>query len=871
MLGVSFIKSLCRNIFARRRVERDLDEELKSYIELATQSKTRQGLTEADARRAVLVELQGAEQTKERIREQRAGYRFEILLQDLRFAIRSLAKAPVFTLTVIAVLALGIGSTTLMFGIVDSVLLQGPPFPQPERIVTLWNRIPEEPRISFSPKEFTAWSKQTTVFEALSFITGTGFTLSGQGDPEVIMGRMITPTLFDVLGVKPMLGRTFTDAEKGERVVIVSHAFWRYKLQGKNDAIGQTITLNGELYSVVGIMPANFLFDGTDANLFAPADLDSPIYSQHPDAHFLRVFGRLKPGVTRSQLDAEVQLLGPRVDDPNDGTKRNFYSLSYQELTTGELRRPLLVLFCAVALLLLLACANVANLVLARTNARQPEMMLRAALGASRSRLMGQLLTESSLLAILGGLAGTGMAIWAIDLLRTFGGQQIPELILAKVNGPVWLFACATSGLTAVLFGMIPAWSASRFSYRNALQGMTRSTAVAERTRQALVVAEIAIAAVMLVCCALMVRSFVALIRVDPGFRPANVVTAEVFLAKERYPNASRMVDFYRRSLDQIRNLPGIESVGTVTHLPFGGNSWGNSFDVEGYTPPAGAQSSAQIRPVSPNYFRALGIQLIQGRDFTDADRETAPPVAVVNELFVKKFWPDESPMGKRIRYFGDWVSIVGVCGNIKHSRLDAQSDMEIYIPYPQVSGEALQFVGRDLNYVVRSSVGSAAAAELRNVIRRLDPQAVVKLNTLDSLIHQSTAQPRFRTWLVTIFSASAVVLACLGIYGVIAYLVTQRYKEIGIRMALGATRRNIFQLILGRTAVLTAAGVVIGLIVALFLSRFLASILYGISVHDVTTFIGVPICLMIVALLAAYLPARRAAQIDPVRSLHYE
>jgi putative ABC transport system permease protein len=375
----------------------------------------------------------------------------------------------------------------------------------------------------------------------------------------------------------------------------------------------------------------------------------------------------------------------------------------------------------------------------------------------------------------------------------------------------------------------------------------------------------------LLVGCALMLRSFVALMHADPGFRPQNLVVSDTFLLRDRYPDAERMVRFYQESLAAVRALPGVESVGVVTHLPFGGNNWGNSYEVEGQPAPPGVQLDAQIRPISPSYFATMQIPLKQGRDFTDRDNERAPGVTIVNEVFAKRFWPNESPLGKRIRYGKDWLSIVGVCGSIKHNSLDVAPDAEIYVPYPQTSAGALTFVGRNLNFVIRSSAPGTVASSTRAAIHSLDPGMVVKLNTMQALINDSIAQPRFRTWLIGIFSIFALVLACLGIYGVIAYLVTQRYKEIGIRMALGATRAKILQLILGRTFKLAALGIVAGLVAAFFLSRFLSSILFGITTHDAVTFALVPFCLVAIALLAGYIPARRATRVDPVSSLRYE
>jgi putative ABC transport system permease protein len=868
---ISYFRSLYRNLVNRTKADRELDEELRAYVELAVQRKVTQGLSETDARRQVLVELEGAEQTKETIRQQRAGYRLEMLVQDLRFAVRSLRKAPVFSLTILAVLTLGIGSTTLMFAIVNSVLLEGPPYPDADRLVSLWQRIPEEAKVSFSPNELVAWKKQTQLFENLAFVTGTGFTLSGCGDPELITGRIVSPELFAVLRSGAFLGRAFAETDANQHVVIASYALWRQKFSSRPDVIGQSLSLDGEAYTIIGVLPESFQFEAPEGNLFVPASLNAPLFVRHPDAHFLKVFGRLKPGVTREQLDAEVNLLGTRVDDPNDRTSRRYFALSLQQLTAGELRTPLTVLLGAVVFLLLVACANVANLVLARTHARQTELAVRAALGASRGRLMWQLLSESAVLACTGGLLGTGLAVWALVFLASFAGSNVPELVHSHTGVRALVVAMLASGFTAIVFGLGPAWSASSASFGTGLKAASRSSTGTIATRQFLVFAELAIAAALLVCCTLLVRSFTKLVHTDPGFRPNDVVTADVFLPKQRYPDGPQLFQFYRAALDKIQNLPGVETVGMVTHLPFGGNNWGNSFDVEGYVAPAGVDYSAQIRPVSPGYFNTLGIPLIEGRGFVRSDDEKSPPVAIVNLALAKRFWPNGSPIGKRVRYYGNWLSVVGVCGNIKHSRLDAESDMEIYVPYPQLSNDVAQFVGRDLNYVARSRVPAAAGAELRDGIHAIDPQLVVKVNTMEALIHQSTAQPRFRTWLVTVFSISAVVLACLGIYGVIAYLVTQRYRELGIRLALGATRRNILQLVLGRTAILATAGITAGIGAALFLSRFLRSMLYGISVHDPVTFVGVPLCLLVIGVLAAYLPARGASQLDPVTCLRYE
>jgi predicted permease len=870
------IGSLCRNLTRRRKVEKDLSDEVRSYLDLSTQRKIEEGLSEAEARRAALVELGGTEQVKELVREARLGHFLETRLQDVRFAFRTLRKAPVFSLTVALVLALGIGSTALMFTIVNSVLLKGPPFPEAHRLVMLWQDLPQEKRVSFSTREFTVWRDQTQLFENFAAMTGIGFTITGRGEPELAIGQQVTPSFFQTLRATPALGRTFLEAEGkagSEQVVILSHVFWREKFGMRRDVLGENVVMNGKPYTVVGVMPQDFDFPRREIKLWVPAALDAPLFQENLNAHFLRAIGRLKPGVTPERLQAEIDLLGTRVNEPGDDTARRFYSVSLKEMISGDLRRPLLVLLSAVAFLLLIACANVANLMLARASSRQSEMAIRAAMGASRERLIAQLLTEASLLAAIGGALGIGIAAWGLDALRAFATENLPQVLHAQVDGRALGFVLFVTALAGLLFGLGPAFAASRTNLHDALKGATRSSASAgaERTRRALVFVEIALACVLLVGCALMLRSFVALAHADPGFRPQNLVVTDTVLMQDRYPDAERMIRFYNESLAAIRAVPGVESVGVVTHLPFGGNSWGNSSEVEGQPAASGVQLNAQIRPVSPGYFATLQIPLKQGRDFNERDNETAPGVTIVNEVFAQRFWPNESPLGKRIRYGRDWLSIVGVCGSIKHNALDALPDAEIYAAYPQVPAGAMTFVGRSLNFVIRSSSPAGAASSARAAIRSLDPTLVVKVNTMESLINDSISQPRFRTWLIGIFSIFALVLACLGIYGVIAYLVTQRYKEIGIRMALGATRANILQLILGRTFKLAALGIVAGLIAAFFLSRFLSSILFGITTHDVITFVAVPLCLIAIALLAGYLPARRATRVDPVSSLRYE
>ncbi|CAN5504144.1 ABC transporter permease [soil metagenome] len=867
----SSLEALFRNLAREGSVERDLAEEVDSYLALSADAKIRDGLDATAARREAATEFGGVEQVKEEVRDVRLGHFLEMRWQDLRFAFRTLRKSPIFSLTVVLVLALGIGSTVLMFTLVNSLLLRGPAFPAAGRLYLLWQQIPQEDRVSFSVREFTAWQKRTEVFAQLATFTGAGFTLSGRGEPEQVIGQRVTPSLFQVLRTNPVLGRAFLESEGrvgNDHEVILSHALWRQKFGARAEAIGEQVRLSGEAYTIIGVMGETFDFPDHGSRLWVPADLNAPLFQDHPDAHFLRVIGRLKPGVTPERLRAEVTALGPQVNDPGDEMQRRYFAVSLKEMMAADLRAPLLVLLSAVGLLLLIACANVANLMLARAHARRSEMALRAALGASRRRLIAQLLTEAGLLAGIGGALGLGIAFWGLELLKRLA--NLPELSSAHIDGSAVGFVLVAIALCGTLFGLAPARNGSRPGFSDALSGTTRATSGGTGARQALVFAEVALAAVLLVGCALMLRSFSALIQVSPGFAPENVITADAFMGEETYPGKPEMLAFSRRSLAQIRALPGVSRAALITHLPFGGNDWGNSFEVEG-RPANEAADSAQIRPVSSGYFSTLGIPLKAGRDFSERDDENAPGAAIISELLAKRYWPNESPIGRRIRYYGDWLTIIGVSGDIKHGSLDETLSGTIYAHYPQVPPDVMQFVARSLNFVVRSPRGGALADEVRATIRALEPGMVVKVNRMERLIHDSVAQPRFRTWLIGIFSLFALSLTCLGIYGVIAYLVTQRYREIGIRLALGATRSSILRLILGRTFLLAAAGIAAGLFAAFFLSRFLNTILFGVTTHDPFVFVAVPLGLIAIALLAGFLPALRATRIDPGRSLRYE
>jgi len=861
--------------FRKRKLEDEIAEEMRFHVDARTQVNMQEGQTVQEARAAALRQFGNPTRQQEETREADLIGWIETLGNDLRYALRLLQKNFSFTVFAVMALALGIGATTLMFSVVKSLLLEPLPYKDARRIHMVWNKIPHEERISFSTREFLAYAGQSQVFDKLAAFTGNGFVISGQGEPQLVVGQLVTPSLFEVLGVAPELGRGFLDSE-GEpghdREVVLSHRLWQERFSGRKDALGQTIIMNGDAYTVVGVMPVSFEFPAPTYKLWVPAVLKAGVFQQHPDAHFLRVLGHLKPGATLSQMQQEVDLLSKRLDP--ESSERRYYSVSLSEMITGAMRRPLLVLLCAVGLLLIIACANVSNMMLARATARQGEMAVRTALGASRKRLVRQLLAETILLSLVGGGVGVLLARVGITLVAGAGSKNMPELARVHLDLTVLAFVFALSSLAGILFGLAPALTGSKTDLQSALrQGVQSSSSrSSERTRSLLVFAEIALSSLLLVCSGLMLRSFVRLVHQDPGFVSDRLVSAQAALMPNRYPDPASLVRFYRNTSERLREIPGVTAVAMTAYLPFGGNNWGNSFEVEGKPIREGEGNSAKIRPVSPGYFHAMQIPLVRGREFATADNESALGVAIINQVLANRFWPNEDPIGRRIRYSEAWLTIVGVCSEVKHESLDEVTEPEIYAPYVQVPAPMLGMAGRDQHYVVRMAGWSGTIAEsVRNIIHGQDPEIVVTLNNVQALIDDTTAQPRFRTSLIAIFSGLALVLAGVGIYAVLAYSVTQRFKELGIRLALGAQRADIRQLILGHAFRLAALGTACGLLAAYFFSYFLRALLFGVTIHDPLTYFAVPPLMLGIALLAGYWPAWHASKVSPTISLRCE
>jgi putative ABC transport system permease protein len=801
-------------------------------------------------------------------------------MNDLRFALRQLRKSPGFTLIAVITLALCIGANTAIFSVVNAVLLRPLPYPHSEQLVRVFGSQPQLALAPSSPANFLEWKEENQVFERIGTYVGQGFNLLGGDKPERVIGARVSADLLPLLGVQPALGRLFTNDEDQEgrgQVVIVSHDFWRSRFGGGPNIVRQTITLNDRPYTVIGVMPPGFAFPSTRTQVWVPIAFNAAERKTR-DTNFIDVIARLKPGVSIEQARANMNAVARSQTEryPKTNTGVGVKVVSLQEHIVGDVRPMLVVLLGAVAFVLLIACANVANLLLARAAARQREMAIRGALGASRSRVVRLLLTESVLLAVVGGAFGLLLAFWSLDLLVSLKPANLPRLAEIGVDRTVFLFTLAISVVTGLLFGVAPALQVSKMDLNEGLKesslGGTDSPR-RHRLRALLVVSEVALSLVLLVGAGLMIRSFSRLLAVDPGFKADHVLTAFVSLPVSKYPKREEQTAFFDRLLERLRNVPGVSAAGLVTDIPlYGGSSTG--FDVDG-RPEAlpGQRPMTDYRLINADYFAAMGMKLVKGRAFSRYDTEAAPGVVIINETMATRFFAGEDPIGRRLDLSGDpkdLREIVGVVGDVRNYGVDEDVKPEVYVPFLQSAPDYLSGVVSAMTIVVRSAIApTALGSALREQVQALDKdQPVSEIKTMEWYLADSMAQRRFNMLLLGVFAGLALVLAAVGIYGVIAYTVTQRTHEMGIRIALGAKGGDILRLVFSNAMATTLIGIALGLGAAFALTRLLRSLLYQVSPTDPFVFAAIPLLLLSVAVIATYLPARRAMKVNPITAL---
>ena len=797
----------------------------------------------------------------------------ESLTKDIRYAIRSLLKRPGFTAVAVITLALGIGLNSAIFSVINAVLLRPLSYADPAALITF--------RSNQSAPDLADVQTQSRSFTSLGGIALQALDYTAGGEPVQIQNGHVTGDFFETLGVQAERGRVITagDDKTGQPyVVVLSHALWRRQFGGDPEIVGKTIPLSGNVYTVIGIMPAGFNSPADNSESWSPVHVSNALAASFRSVHFLRTYGRLAPGVTIDQARAEMQLIDKDLATqyPDDNKMRNTVLIGLHESIVGESRRALLVLFAAVSLVLLIACANFANLLLARAAEREREFVIRAALGAGRWRLIRQLLTESVLVSLIGGAVAVILAIWGTSLLVSFKPENLPRLQEIGVDLRVLGFTFGLSLLTGIVFGLLPAWAAARGGVSEALKEGGRSATAGgarQRLRGAFVVVELAVALVLLVGAGLLIKTFWNLRSVKPGFTADHLVTMRIELPEARYKEPDKQNRFRSQTLDALKSLPGVQAA-MVSELPLSGDSLNHDFLIEGapHIEP-GAEPSLETRSVQGDYFRTMQIPLRSGRDFDSRDFvEKAPLVGIANEAMVRRYFPNDDPVGKRVRWARSsevqWITIVGVVGDVKHFGLDLPEEPGLYSSYTQAPPWK-----RWMSLVARTqSDPSAMAQAIKEQVWKVDAQLpVTKVQTMDEVAASSFAARRFNMSLLALFALLALVLAAVGIYGVMSYAVTQRTQEIGIRMALGAQAGDVLKLIIRNGLTLTLIGVVLGMGGAIALTRLMTTLLFGVTPTDKLTFVAVSGVLIFVALLACYVPARRATKVDPLEALRYE
>lgn len=816
--------------------------------------------------------------------------------QDVRYGVRMLLKNPGVTIIVILALALGIGANTAIFSVVNAVLLRPLPYHESERLVFLNEKSPVLDEMSISYPNFVDWRAHNQSFEKIAVFNRGSYNLTGAGEPERIVTGQVSADLFSVLRVNPLHGRVFTNEEDqpgGTPVVVLSYPLWQRRFGGQSDILNQAITLNGKSYTVIGIMPESYAYPSR-VEMWVPVGQlsDQPSWKSRGNHPGLYGVGRLKPGVTFEQAEADMNTLAANLEkqypDTNSGNRVRMRSL--MEIFVSDVRRALWVIFGAVGFVLLIACANIANLLLARATARRKEMAIRTAVGASRWRISRQLLTESILLSLIGGGLGLALARFGIDLILYVSPDAIPRSREIGLDWTVLAFTIGVSFLTGIIFGLIPAIQAGRVDVHETLKETGRGSAARHWLRSSLVVVEVATTLVLLIGAGLMIRSFYLLHKVNPGFNHEHLTSFSVSLPQRKYSNEEQRASFYNRLLENIRALPGVEATAAASGLPLGNNGWQTSFAIEGQPPPERDRVPLmEVCLVTPDYFHAMNIPVLRGRVFNDRDdrshlasrdlsklNENQKAVAgrsviVIDEEFAKRYWPNEDAVGKRVKLGSapdaPSVEVIGVVGRVKMESLNENSDrVQAYFAFNQTPSGGMTVL------IKGSSDPNQLISSVRSTVKAIDPdQPIYNPRTMDEIRAESVQGERLNLTLLSLFAGIALVLAIVGIYGVMSYSVTQRTHEIGIRMAIGARPLDVFKMILGDGMKLALIGVGIGLVSAFLLTRLMETMLFGVEPTDVPTFTGISFLLIAVALLACYLPGRRATKVEPTISLRYE
>jgi predicted permease len=881
----------------RSRMEGEMDAELRFHIEAYADDLARRGISREEALRRARIEFGGVERVKEEGREARGVRLLEELTQDLRYGARMFRKSPGFTAVAILTLALGIGANAAIFSVVNAVLLSPLPYADAHRLILVKEVLPNTSAEPFnvSGPDIAEIQRLNHVFEVVGGFRVWTYEFSGRGEPARVTANRISSNLFDVLGVQPVAGRAFEPQEEqfGHQVVVLSYGFWQRQFGGQHDVLGQTINLDRKPYTIVGVMPQSFVFplpgmmQGVAADLWVPLGLSKEELADFGDNLSYTVVGRLRPGIQPGQVNADLQLVARGVletyqrwsreaSQPLGDFRLGMVSVPLRDEVTGPLKPMLLMLLGAVGFVLLIACVNVANLLMMRSVGRQKEMAVRLAIGAGRLRLLRQLLVECMLLAFAGGGLGLALAVWFKDVLVAHMPASVPQFHAIEHDWTVLLFSFLLVTFAGLAFSALPALWASRTDFSASLQESGRGNSQGpdhQRLRAAFVIVEVALSAMLLVGAGLMVRSFQRVLNTNPGFRPEHVLTASIDLPPtEEYSQDEKVASFYKQLMEKLRQTPGIATAGASTDLPLLGG-WTHAFTVEGYQPPPGPELSLDNHSVIyGDYLQTMGIPLLQGRYFTEQDGPKTTHVLIVSESLAEKYWSGQNPLGKRLKWgppesTDPWLTVVGIVGNVKQGPLETATDTHTYEPYAQLG------VPFSLRVAVRGQGDPARlAANVRAVVWSLDRQlALGSVRTMDEVISRSTASRRFSLVLLGAFAALALVLAAIGIYAVLAYSVARRTHEIGVRMALGARTGDVVRLVLGQGLRLTAIGIVFGVAGALVLTRFLQSLLYEVQPTDPPTFVGALLMLVGVSVAAGYLPARRAVRVDPMVALRYE